>query len=80
MYIKRVCITRDGQAIAHPPTNAQWAEESHVNANPLQNSFHLMSYGTEYHFGQFKSAAQILFPLSSLDPLLSMALAVYHTA
>jgi len=39
-----------------------------------------MSYGMEYLFGQFKSAILILFPLTSLDSQLRMALALYNTA
>jgi len=78
-------ITSDAQAIAHyPPANAHlasWAaEESKLNSHSLKHSFHLMLYGTEYPFGQFKSAVQILFPLSSLHPLLRMASALYNTA
>ena len=51
-----------------------------MNSHSLQNSFHVMSYGMEYPFGQFKSAVLILFPLSSLGPSLQMALAWYNTA
>ena len=46
-------ITSDAQAIAHHRlTNAQLApravEEREMNSHPLQNSFHMMSYGMEY--------------------------------
>jgi len=40
----------------------------------------MLSCGMEYPFGQFKSAVQILFPLSSLHPLLRMASALFNTA
>ena len=40
----------------------------------------MLSRGMEYPFGQFKSAVLILFPHSSLGPLLQMALALYDTA
>ena len=56
------------------------AEESQLNCYPLQNSLHMMSYGMEYPFGQCKSAFLILFPPSSLDPLLRVVLALYNTA
>ena len=80
-----MCTTSGAQAIAHHPlTNAQLAphsaEESHMHCHPLQNSFHVMSYGMEYPFGQLKSAVLILFPPSSLGPSLRMALALYNTA
>ena len=78
-------ITSDAQAVAHHPlTDAQlapWAaEESQMKSHPLQNSFHMMSYGMEYPFVQFRSAVLILFPPSSLSPLLRMALALYNIA
>ena len=74
-----MCVISDAQITAqHNPTNAQTApsaaEESKVYSRPLQNSFHLMSYGMEYPFGQLKSAALIQFPSSSLGPSLWMAL------
>ena len=77
-------IISDAQAInRQPPTDAQLApqatEEREMNSHPLQNSFHMMPYGLEYPFGQFKSAVLILFPSSSLCPLLRMALALYST-
>lgn len=76
-----MCVISDAQITAqHNPTNAQTApsaaEESKVYSRPLQNSFHLMSYGMKYPFGQFKSAALILFPSNSLGPLLRTALAI----
>jgi len=72
-------ITNDAQVIAqHAPTDAQpasWAvEESKMLSHLLQVYFNLMSYGTEYLFGQLKSAVLILFPHSSLGPSLQMAL------
>jgi len=75
----------DAQAIFyHPQTDAQlgpWAAmESEMNSHALQNSFHLMSYGMEYPFGQFESAVLILFPPISLGPLLTMASALCNTA
>ena len=49
-------ITSDAQAIAHHAlTDAQvapWAMEEHeMNSHPLQNFFHIISYGMEYPFG-----------------------------
>ena len=74
-------LRSDAQAIAHQPiTDAQLEEESKINSHPLQNSFCMMSYDTEYPFGQFKSSLLILFPPSSLGPLLRMALALFNTA
>jgi len=55
-------------------------EKSEMHSQLLQNSFCIISYGTEYAFGQFKSALLILFPPSSLGPLLQMALALYIAA
>lgn len=67
-----------------PTTLAQLAPQAAVGARhellPLHNSFHLMSYDTEYLFSQFKSAVLILFPSSSLGPSLRMALGLYNTA
>ena len=40
----------------------------------------MMSYGMEYPFGQFGLTVLILFPPSSLGPLVQMALALYYTA
>ena len=64
--------TGDAQAIVHHPlTDAQpttWAAE--MKSHSLQNSFHMMSYGIEYPFGQLKSALLILFPPNSLGPSL----------
>ena len=40
----------------------------------------MMSYGMEYPFGQFGSAVLVLFPPSSLGPLVQMALALYYGA
>ena len=53
--------TRDAQAIAHHPLidahlDPWAAEEREKNSHPLQNSFHMMSYGMEYPSGLFKSA------------------------
>ena len=78
-------IMSDVREIArHPPTNAQLdpraAEESEMPSHLLQNSFHMMSYGVAYPFRQFQSIVLILFPLSSLGPLLEMVLALYSTA
>jgi len=78
-------VTSDAQVIAfHPLTDAllapQAGEESTMNSHTLQNSSCLMSYLMEYPFGWFKSAVQILFPPSSLGPLLWMALALCNTA
>ena len=55
-------------------------EKSEMHSQLLQNSFRMISYGMEYPFGQFKSAVLILFPPSSLGPLLQMALALYIAA
>ena len=44
----------------------------------VKHTFCMTSYGMEYCFGQFKSAALILFPSSSLGPSLRLALAVQH--
>ena len=39
----------DVEALAqHLPTNGQAEEESEMNYHPIQNPFHLMSYGMEY--------------------------------
>ena len=78
-------ITSDAQEIAHHAVSdallAPWAaEESQRNSHPLQNSFLFMPYGMEYPFGQFMSAALILFPPSSLGPSLGVVLALYSTA
>lgn len=59
-------------------TIPQAAEEGDVNSHPLQKSFHIMSCGMWYPFGQFKTAILILLPLSSLSPALWMALALYN--
>mgnify|MGYP001852072942 CR=1 FL=1 len=71
--------TSDAQAIAHHPLidahlDPWAAEEREKNSHPLQNSFHMMSYGMEYPSGQFKSAVLILFPPSILGPSLGMPL------
>ena len=56
------------KAIAHhPPTN----QSSTTAARPSQLPsvlyfFHMMSYGMEYPFGQFRSAILVLPPPSSL--------------
>jgi len=76
--------TTDAQAITPwPLTNAQLTtqtvEKSQMNSHPLQNSFHMVSYDMEHPFVQFKSAVLILFPSSSLGPLLRMTLALYST-
>jgi len=78
---KWMYIRSDAQAIAHHPLIGtqpapQAVEESSLNCHPFQNSFCMMSYGTEYPFGQFQSALVILFPPSSLDTLLRMSLAL----
>ena len=67
-------IRSDAQAIAHHPLIGtqpapQAVEESSLNCHPFQNSFCMMSYGTEYPFGQFQSALVILFPPSILSGL-----------
>ena len=84
MYI-RMYMTSGVQAVAHYPlTNAQLAhqtaEQREMNFCPLQNSFHMMSYGVEYPFGHFKSTVLVLFHPSPLGPLLRVAFAVYNTA
>ena len=56
----------------------QWKGE--VNFHPLQNFFHLMSYGTEFSLVQWKSAFLILFLLRCLGLSLWTALALYSTA
>ena len=65
-------------------TLAQLSPQAAVRARnkllPLHNSFHLMAYDTEYPFSHFKSAVLILFPFSSLDPSLSLALGLCNTA
>jgi len=82
MYIC-MYITSDAQANAHQPlTNAQLGpqavEESQMNSHSIQNSFCLMLYGMEYPFGQ--SAVLIVFPPSSLGPLLRVSWSLYNTA
>lgn len=72
-------LTSDAHVIAHQSPNdaelAHWAAKRQiVNSHPLQNSFHLMSYSTEYPFGLFKSAVPFLFPRASLGPSLWLAL------
>jgi len=57
-----------------------WAAEEWDELPALQNSFCMMSYGTEHPFGQLESAVLILFPSSSLGPLLQMALGLHNTA
>jgi len=74
IYIQ-MYVTSDAQVIAfHPLTDAllapQAGEESTMNSHTLQNSSCLMLYLMEYPFGWFKSAVLILFPPSSLGPLL----------
>lgn len=59
-------IVSDAQAVAYRTlTSAQLTplavQESNMNSHPLQN-FCMMSYGTEYPFGQSKLAVLILFP------------------
>jgi len=78
-------ITSGAQAIAlHLPADAQIAswvvQKQEMSSHPLQNSSRMMSYDMEYHFGLFKSAVLILFPPSSLHPLLRMALVPYIAA
>ena len=66
-----------------PPINVQLDSEQQktkINSHPLQNSSHMMSYGMEYSFGQFKSVMSILFPARNLVPSLRMALALYNAA
>ena len=80
MYVKS-----DAKGTAHhPQTDAQLApraaEERKLSSHPLQNSFHMLSYGMEYPFGQFQSAVLILFSPSYLGPWLRTALALYNTA
>ena len=58
-----MCMRSDAQGIAHhPPTEQapQGAEESKMTFHTLQKSFHMVSYGMEYSFGQFKSVVLIL--------------------
>lgn len=78
-------ITNDAQAtVHHLTTDAQLApqvkEEREMNPHSLQSSFHMMSYGTEYPFGRFKSSVLTVFPPSSLGPVLKMALPLYSSA
>ena len=75
-------VTSDVEAVAqHLPTNGQAEEESEMNSHPLQNPFHLMSYGMEYPFGSLTAAVLIWFPpSSSLRALLRTALALYESA
>jgi len=78
-------VRSDAQAIAHhsmiDAQLAPWAvKKSKINSHPFQDSLHMMPYGTEYPFGQFKSAVLIPLPPSSLSPSLQMALALYRTA
>jgi len=56
------------------------AEEREIPSHPLENSFHMLSYGIEHLFGQFKSSVLILSPPTSLGSSLRMALALYNTA
>ena len=76
-------VTSDEQAIAHhTPIETQlalWTVEEWWMLPPLQDSC-LIFYDMEYPFGQFKSAVLILFPPSSLSPLLRMTLSLYNTA
>ena len=67
------------QLLTTPLTDAQLALPEKTLL-PVQNSFCIMLYGIEYLFGHFKSAVLILFPLSSFDPSLQMALALCITA
>lgn len=75
-------ITSNVEAVAqHLPSNGQAEEESEVSSHPVQNPFHLMSYGMEYPFGLLTSAVLIWFPPSSfLRALLRRALALYSSA
>ena len=75
-------ITSNVEAVAqHLPSNGQAEEESEVSSHPVQNPFHLMSYGMEYPFGPLTSAVLLWFPPSSfLRALLRTALALYSSA
>ena len=72
----------DVEALAqHLSSNGQAEEETEMNYHPIQNPFHLMSYGMEYPFGPLTSAVLIWFPPSSfLRALLRMALALSRSA
>ena len=67
------------QLLTTPLTDAQLALPEKTLL-PVQNSFCMMLYGMEFIFGRFKSAVLILYPPSSLSPLLQMALALRNTA
>ena len=80
MYIKS-----DAQAIAHHSHSNAYlaphaAEECMLHSHSLPNSFCLMSYGMEYPFGKFKPTVLVLFPPSSLGPLLRMDLTLWNIA
>ena len=72
----------DVEALAqHLPSNGQAEEETEMNYHPIQNPFHLMSYGMEYPFGPLTSAVLIWLPPSSfLRALLRTALALSKSA
>ena len=72
----------DVEALAQQlPSNGQAEEETEMNYHPIQNPFHLMSYGMEYPFGPLTSAVLIWFPPSSfLRALLRTALALSRSA
>lgn len=63
------------QAMAHhPPTDALPAPCSEclpAQLLSLFKLFHVISYGLEYPFGQFRSSVLVLSPPSSLCPLAS---------
>jgi len=57
-------ITSDVEAVAqHLPNYGQAEEDSKMNFHPVQNPFHMMSYGMEYPFGLLTTAVLIWFPL-----------------
>lgn len=69
MY-KRIYIISDAQGSAHHPLTSvqlvpQVVEENERYSLPLPYSIHLISYGMECPFCQFKSAVLILNPYSS---------------
>ena len=75
-------VRSDVEAVAqHLPNYGQAEEDSKMNFHPVQNPFHMMSYGMEYPFGLLTSAVLIWFPASSfLRALLRTALALSRSA
>ena len=76
-------LSSDVEAVAqHLPSNGQSEEESKMSSHRVATSFHLMSSGMQYPFGQLTSAVLILFPPSFLCPFLrtALVLSLYNTA